>query len=125
MVGQDTKALDKENKYGNMRLYIRKNNQKGYLDDLALAQTLNEKGKRVSFGVNFEIVANGFESSDQFSFWQAGLPAIAYSQNWESDFNQKTYHTESDLIESLNLKTLTYAFHFIAGGILSKLLDID
>lgn len=54
----------------------------------------------------FVAINNGFNRSDNWSFWQHGFPAITISQDWESDFNQENYHTNHDNIEDINFDYL-------------------
>lgn len=124
MLGHDSEALDKEHKYGNMKAYIRKAGESGHEEDRLLAEELLALGKKSSGAVRFALDANSFNVSDHLAFWEAGLPALTFSQNWESDFNENGYHTESDLVEAVNISTLTHSFHFIGGATLGRLLGL-
>lgn len=119
MIGQDTSFLDKTKKTGNMVLYGRQ-----LVSDERWANSLLEKGSHMGTKVNFELKANNFEQSDTFRFWEQGLPAVTFSQNWEDDFNPKFYQTSQDTAEVLNHETFYGAYKFIAGAVLSSLLDI-
>ena len=59
-----------------------------------------------------QTIANGFDRSDNWSFWQWSFPAICVSEDWEKDFNEANYHTPHDLPSTLNygyLKEVTLA----------------
>jgi len=121
MVGQDSASLDKKGKYGNMKLYIRKNSEKGAELDQSLAESLVSYGEKNSYGVHFEIEANSFNVSDHINFWSQGLSAVTFSQNWEEDFNENNYHSGGDLVEAVNIKTFTACLHYVGSGILGLL----
>ncbi len=119
MLGQDTSYLDKTKKTGNMVLYGRQ-----LASDGKWATQLLEKGARMGTKVNFQHKANNFEHSDTFRFWEQGIPAVTFSQNWEDDLNPKFYQTSQDTAETLNHETFYGAYKFIGGVVLSTLLDI-
>lgn len=122
MLGHDSKSKDVKKTYGNMKAYIRKKNAEGYASDLDFTRELTSKGKRMTGGVKFEIVGNGFNSSDHIHFWEAGIPAVTFTQDWENDFNPR-YHTSNDFAETLNLKTFHNSFQYIAGAVLATALN--
>jgi acetylornithine deacetylase/succinyl-diaminopimelate desuccinylase-like protein len=124
MLGNDTRLSDSDKKEGNMRAYIRKEDEQGHSSDSALVNRLIKVGDKVESGVNFTAVSNSFNSSDHINFWEAGLPAVTFTQNWEGDFNEKRYHTANDFPETLNYKTWHFSFRYIAGGILGWCFDI-
>lgn len=117
MLGQDTSYLDKAKKTGNMVVY-------GRGQDAQLAKGLVEKGEKMGTKVNFAFRPNSFDQSDTFRFWDQGMAAVTFSQNWEEDFNPKFYQTPQDTTEVLNHDTFFGAYTFISGAILSTLLDI-
>lgn len=119
MLGQDTTFLDKTKKTGNMVLYGRQ-----LASDANWAGKLLERGEKMGSRVSFELKANNFEQSDTFRFWERGIPAVTFSQNWEDDFNPKFYQTSQDTAETLNHETFYGAYKFIGGAVLSSLLDI-
>ncbi len=119
MLGQDSTFLDKTKKTGNMVVYGRQ-----LASDANWAGKLIEKGDKMGTRVNFELRANNFEQSDTFRFWERGIPAVTFSQNWEDDFNPKFYQTSQDTPEVLNHETFYGAYKFIGGAVLSSLLDI-
>lgn len=125
MLGQDTKFLDSEKKYGNMKIYIRRPQQEGHVSDMNFAERMFDYGNKIKAGVRFVIEPNGFNSSDHVAFWEQGFEAITFSQNWESDFNENTYQTDQDVVESLNLSTFYKVFRYITGAVLIKLLKLD
>lgn len=119
MLGQDSTYFDKNKKNGNMAIYTR---------DLGLEKELAQKlithGKQMTKNVDFELRANGFENSDNIRFWEFGIPAVTFSQNWEEDFNPKFYQTPQDTPEVINHKTLFEAYQYIGGAVIGTLLDI-
>jgi Zn-dependent M28 family amino/carboxypeptidase len=119
MLGQDSTFLDKNKKTGNMVLYGRQ-----LASDANWAGKLIQRGEKVGSRVSFELKANNFEQSDTFRFWERGIPAVTFSQNWEDDFNPKFYQTSQDTPEVLNHETFYGAYKFIGGSVLSTLLDI-
>ncbi len=119
MLGQDTSFLDKTKKTGNMVLYGRQ-----LASDERWAGQLIERGSKMGGKVSFELKANNFEQSDTFRFWEQGIPAVTFSQNWEDDFNPKFYQTSQDTAEVLNHETFYGAYKFIGGAVLGTLLDI-
>lgn len=123
MLGHDSKRDDKEKKLSNMKLYLRDPGQKGSEEDLKLANLISNNGKRLYGAVEFKPEANGMNSSSHISFWQAGIPAICLSQNWESDFNPR-FHTPNDFSETLNMNTYALAFRYITGALLAWNYDI-
>lgn len=123
MLGNDTVENDLEKKKGNMKLYIRKPGVNGHQQDLKLANRLVSTGKRITYSVSFKIDPNGFNQSDHINFWNAGLPALTFSQNWESDFNEKGYHSENDFVERLNFSTFYASFQYISGAVISLAYD--
>jgi len=125
MLGNDSKRFDNDKKYNNMKIYIRSENDTGYLMDLKIANYFQQIGKKIEPIIDFEIMANGFESSSQISFWEKGIPAIVYTQNWEKDFNVQRYHTENDLAETINTSTFYRAFKHITGAIIAWAFDIN
>lgn len=123
MLGHDSKRDDKEKKMNNMKLYLRGPDQKGSDEDLKLATMISNSGKRLYSNIEFKPEANGMNSSSHISFWEAGIPAICLSQNWESDFNPR-FHTPNDFVETLNMNTYTLAFRYITGSVLAWNYDI-
>lgn len=83
-----------------MKLYIRPPSEKGAQEDQILARVFKDAAAKSS--IKPEIVANGFDRSDHWSFWQAGIPAICITQDWENDFNEANYHTSHDAPSKLN-----------------------
>jgi hypothetical protein len=123
MLGNDSKRDDKEKKNGNMKVYLRAPAEKGSDEDLKLVTMMTENGNRLYKTIDFKPEANGMNSSSQISFWEAGIPAICFSQNWESDFNPR-FHTPNDFVETLNINTYTNAFRYITGSLLAWNYDI-
>lgn len=119
MLGQDTSYLDKTKKNGNMSVYSRP-----LTAEENWVKKLQDMGSKVSTKVTFEHKPNSFENSDTFRFWDQGLNAVTFSQNWEDDFNPKFYQTPLDTPETLNHETLYQSYLFIGGGVLGTLLDL-
>ncbi len=119
MLGQDTSFFDKTKKNGNMSLYLRNQD-----DEVRFATKLSSLGGKMTQKVSFEIKPNGFESSDNFRFWEEGLMAVTFSQNWEEDFNPKFYQTAEDTPETLNHETLWHSYQYIGGAVVGTLLDL-
>lgn len=110
MLGQDTSALDTTKKLGNLCVY-------GPKDVAPTAETkkMIQNGEKITREVIFEYRPNGYDGSDHIRFWEKGLPALVFSQNWEEDFNPKFYQTPQDTAETLNFKTLYHAYLSLAG----------
>lgn len=119
MLGQDTSYLDATKKLGNMCLYTRENAQ-----EKKFAGLLVEKGSQLTKKVTFEIRPNGFESSDNFRFWEKGFLSVTFSQNWEEDFNPKFYQNPQDTPETLNHDTLYASYQYLGGAVIGTLLDL-
>ena len=117
MLGQDTSYLDRTKKTGNMVLYGRE-------DETKLAAQLIGKGEKMGTKVSFQFRPNNFDQSDTFRFWEQGITAVTFSQNWEEDLNPKFYQTPQDTAETLNHETFYGSYKFIGGAVLSTLLDI-
>lgn len=119
MLGQDSSYLDKTKKTGNMSVYLRDD-----ANEMRFVKKLVDHGSKITKKVSFEIKPNGFESSDNFRFWEQGFLAVTFSQNWEDDFNPKFYQTSQDTSETLNHETLWHAYQYVGGGVLGTLLDL-
>lgn len=124
MIGYDSKLSDSEKDNGNMKLYIRRSNESGHDGDKKLAEKLVSIGEQVSIAVDFKIESNSFNASDHLYFWKNNLSAVTFSENWETDFNPN-YHTDADIPEALNMKTLYNSYRYLAGGITGMLLNIQ
>ncbi len=124
MLGHDSKFLDKEKKFQNMKIYIRRPGDSGYMDDNRLAKRLVDLGDRISPSVEFNIEANQFKNSDNVSLWREGLSSITFSGDWENDFNKKHYHSSGDLVEIINIRTFHRSYEFIVGSIMGMAFDI-
>lgn len=125
MLGNDTKKYDLEKKFGNMRAYIRSSKEAGSELDEALAQKIIKWQKNFSYTTSFDLVKNSNDSSDQLRFWEQGLPAVMFGQNWENDFNQERIHTANDFVETLNFKTYHQSFSILAGGLFAWAMNIE
>lgn len=119
MLGQDTSFFDKTKKNGNMSIYFRERpEEKSWVNKL-LAH-----GGQMTQKVTFEAKPNGFDSSDNFRFWEQGFLSATFTQNWEDDFNPKFYQTELDTPETLNHDTLWYSYQYVGGAVIGTLLDL-
>lgn len=119
MLGQDTSFFDKTKQKGNMAVYLRDQSA-----EINWVKKLLDHGSKVTKEVRFELRPNGFESSDNFRFWEQGFLSATFSQNWEDDFNPKFYQTALDTPETLNHETLWYAYQYVGGAVIGTLLDI-
>lgn len=119
MLGQDTSVLDSAKKTGNFCVYGPKNAE---LSTPIQQMLLN--GQKITKETLFEYRANGFETSDHARFWERGMPALVFSQNWEEDFNPKFYQTPQDTAETLNFKTLYHAYLALSGMSAGLVLDL-
>lgn len=124
MLGHDSKFFDKNKKQGNMSLYYRsESNKDGHIADLSLVSIFRRYKKNCKYSVNFAEKANDFKSSDHIRFWNDGIAAITFSQDWEDDFNEKNYQTKNDFVETLNQKTLYDSFRTITCVLINWGLD--
>ncbi|MDH5581970.1 MAG: M28 family peptidase [Bdellovibrionales bacterium] len=119
MLGHDSKSKN-ENR-GDFRAYIRKENKQ----DKNLATQLIQLGKASTRSVKFEIAANETIHSDQLRFWEKGIAAVVFSQNWENDYNKDRHHTSNDFPETLNFNTLHKSYLYLTTAIVKWALDID
>ncbi len=127
MLGNDSRTSDTDKRLGNMKAYIRNPNveadKSGAIVDLELANKVLVLPLKNSSGVSFEITANSMNSSSHIKFWEKGIPAVCFTQNWDTDFNPR-YHTPNDFSETLNMTTYHNSFKYLSLGILGLLFDI-
>jgi Zn-dependent M28 family amino/carboxypeptidase len=90
-----------------VKLYTRVSTESGAEKDIKLAKLFDTSAKGAKVKLKPVILPNGFNRSDNWSFWQNGLPSVCITEDWESDFNESNYHTDHDDIKNLNLKYLT------------------
>jgi hypothetical protein len=119
MLGHDSVYFDKKKKNQNFKVYMR---SKG--EDDSFYNTLTKLNSRLKYKTLFKPVKNSFDSSDHKRFWDAGIPSVVYTQDWENDFNAKRYQSANDFAESLNQKTLYAAFYHICAISMIYTLDI-
>lgn len=124
MIGNDSKVFDKEDRMGNMSLYFSTPGKNTYAKEEELSLRLTKAGKETTSEVEFKAKPIGFEYSDNIKFWEAGIPSLVFSQNWETDFNSKRYHTKDDFVETINQRTFHKSLQYITGGVLSLALDL-
>ncbi len=122
MLGHDSKLYDKTKKNMNMKLYTRKLGTPGQIEDRVLANSFSKAGMVFNRKIKFDISETGHDFGDHFSFWNAGIPAIVFTQDMENDFNTKGNHTAADFVEAVNWKTFYNSFQFIAGSVIYHLL---
>jgi hypothetical protein len=129
MLGHDSRIGDKEQKLNNMKLYTRPKSQADYAQDEGLANFLINNGKRNYSSVTFTMAETdntvspmGFPETGAH-FWEAGLPAVTFSENRESDLNPR-YMTSNDFVETLNLNTYLNVFKYVTSAVLAWNYDI-
>jgi Zn-dependent M28 family amino/carboxypeptidase len=120
MLGNDTKIKDTEKKFNNMKVYLRDPNidKDEAQKDLSLVNTITNSGKAMYPMIEFKPVANGMNSSSQIRFWEAKIPALCFTQNWETDFNPR-FHTPDDFVETINMNTYTNGLRYILSSLLA------
>jgi hypothetical protein len=120
MLGNDSKIQDTAKKYSNMKVYLRDpiKEKEAAQADLNLATPLMELGKKMYPIVDFELTPNGMNSSSHIRFWEAHIPSICFSENWETDFNPR-FHTPNDFAETLNMNTFYSSFKYITSSLLA------
>jgi Zn-dependent M28 family amino/carboxypeptidase len=123
MLGHDSKHFDKNKREKNYKAYLRSEKNDSEASDLEFLNYLERPFKTYLPDISFEKNRNDFKMSDQFRFWDVGIPAITLTQNWEADFNPK-FQTENDFPETLNQSSLYAAFQYVATITLTHLLDI-
>lgn len=119
MLGNDSKVKDTTKKLGNMKIYSRSPDADsiGANQDLILANKLIEFPKKNYSQVNFELTANGMNSSSHIRFWEQKIPALVFTQDWENDFNPR-YHGSDDFYETINFNTYFNSFRYVIFGVL-------
>jgi len=123
MLGNDSRKFDKEKKLRNFKVYMRSNKTDSLKSDISFYNDLLIYPKKASVNMDFKRDANDFKSSDNFRFTDVGIPAITYSQNWETDFNQR-FQTQNDFPETINRTTLHNAFKYLSIAVLGYALQI-
>ncbi len=123
-LGHDSKYLDKEKKFGNMKVYIRSSAHEGHREDQKFAKRLIDLGDKMGASVNFKLMANQFNNSDNVSFWREDFVAATFSGDWENDFDRGRFHSSDDFVETININTFYRAYEFIAGAVTALAFDI-
>ena len=121
MLGYDSKSRDRDRKFGNMSIYLRKPDEAGQNLDVKLVKQLSSRNWDET--VKFNTVPNGFNSSGHSLFWEQGYGAVIFTQNWEGDLNPNE-HTSEDIIETLNMSTLYGSYRYVTGAVLGWALDL-
>jgi Zn-dependent M28 family amino/carboxypeptidase len=124
MLGNDTKLKDTEKKLKNYKAYIRPQNKSGHKKDLKIAENFVLAGKKSRSNIRFEIKPNGYANSDHINFWNINVPAVAFTQNIETDYNKSRHHTSNDFPEAINTKSFYEAYKFLAAAVISWSFDI-
>lgn len=124
MLGFDTKTSDKIKKIGNFKAYIREGHGEFPDSDKSLFDMINRAGSRVNSSFKFTPLGKAFSPGDHLPFWEAGLPAVTFTQDFENDYNEKRNHTSNDFVETLNFKTYHKAFLYLAAGVLAQNFEI-
>jgi Zn-dependent M28 family amino/carboxypeptidase len=94
-----------------LKIYTRDKNP----EDNALAE--NVKNSAGALDLDAQILANGFNRSDNWPFWENGLHAVTLSEDWENDFNEKNYHTANDTADSLNYAYLAEVAELVTASL--------
>lgn len=118
MIGWSSKKLSEKPV---LKIYTRNKKEPSSVDDMKLAQSMVEARPHTS--LDPVILPNGFDRSDNWSFWKNDFSSITLSQDWEKDFNEKNYHTPQDIPENLNFPYLEEITQFLIAGV-SKLVNI-
>lgn len=93
-----------------VKLYTREKKRAGADLDASLALAFSKAGFLLKTPLNLVLLQNGFNRSDNWSFWQRSFPSVCISEDWEKDFNETHYHTSTDTPDTLNydyLKEIT------------------
>ncbi len=117
MLGHDSIRDDKLKRHGNMKVYTRSNAQAGGQKDNALLGYFKYANNYTSQAALFSPMDNGPEISDQGAFWQADLPALLFTQDWENDPDPRQ-HTANDFPETINFDTYGRSLRYILAGII-------
>lgn len=124
MLGHDSKLRDKEKKYGNMRLYYSLPSSSTYKKEREVVLDLTQRAKSTVSAIKFIPFSREFKNGDNTSFQNMGIPAITFTQNWESDLNDQKIHTSKDFVETLNFKTLYNSYLYIGQAVGSWALHL-
>lgn len=123
MLGHDSKFSDALKKEGNMKAYIRAGDHPSVGADKLFADSVMSVAAKVSPSVRYELASNASLVSDQKSFWDAGVPAVVFTGDWENDFNPRN-HTKDDFVETINQKTFYNNLRYALGAVLGWAYDI-
>jgi Zn-dependent M28 family amino/carboxypeptidase len=85
-----------------LKLYTRQPKVPGQEQDIQLANAFVRAATLLKSLLKPVILQNGFNRSDNWSFWQKSFPAICISEDREKDFNKTHYHTPTDAFDTLN-----------------------
>ena len=97
-----------------VKIYTEEPHSKNLDADLKLVNMLKVNHPSA---LQVEVLQNGFNRSDHWSFWQLEIPAICITEDWENDFNSLHYHTDHDGLSTLNLSYLNEISNWIQSSI--------
>lgn len=123
MLGHDSKHFDKAKKYKNFKVYTRDSNKDPSHSDINFLKQFSKTTTKAKVNIKFNLVQNNFNNSDHFRFWDIGIPAIVFTQNWEDDFNPK-YQSANDFPETINQQSFYNSFKYIARNTLGFLMNL-
>lgn len=123
MLGHDSKHFDTQKKHRNFKVYARDSKKDPEQTDINLYQNYSQLAKKSNQSIRFNLERNNFNNSDNFRFWEQGIPALTFTQNWEDDFNKK-YQSKNDFPETINQSTLFHAFKYLAIATLGFTQDV-
>jgi hypothetical protein len=113
MIGYSSKDISSKPAF---KLYIRENDP-GKSKDEFLTKKILSTSQKIDSKIKPVVIANGFNRSDNWSFWQWNIPSVCITQDWEDDFNVKNYHTEHDNVEFLNIDYMTEITQIVGNAI--------
>jgi Zn-dependent M28 family amino/carboxypeptidase len=104
-----------------VKLYTRSGKTAEAASDAVLAQMFIQSAKTSKARLKPVLLANDFDRSDNWSFWQKRFSAVCVSQDWEKDFNKKHYHTATDTPATLNYDYLAEITRVAAAAVSASL----
>jgi Zn-dependent M28 family amino/carboxypeptidase len=101
-----------------VKIYAREESQLQSKMDVNLANYFIKAATDFKTKIKPTLMQNGFNRSDNWSFWQKQIPSICISQDWENDFNEKNYHSQRDSIEKINFEYLSEISKALLGTLM-------
>ncbi len=117
MIGRDTEFQDKSKEKKNFKIYMQSNKP----EQLINIQQILKSARRFRNGVDIKIVPNDFKYSDHIPLWERDYPAFVVSHDWENDSNNDENHTSNDIIETLNLDSLSDLTQYLTAMVAIQL----